>query len=321
MNKTCVALLAAALFATGVSPCLAEDGDGGQAGAYLKLGVGARALGQGGAFTAVADDATTIFWNPAGLSKLEQFEATGMHANLSLDRNYNFLGYGGPLNKKSSWGFAYTRYAVDAIPETRVKDNGEPWEVDDGDTFDPTITTGTTGDSPVKVWSYFDDVEENFTFSYSRKMLPKVRLGANFRVLQNSMLGTSGTGTGFDLGMLYEYSPKISLGLAVRDLFERTSYGTGSTDDVPVTLSAGAAYNAQGDMKLSLDLNKTENEDLGLRLGAEKWFQKKYAVRMGSNDGDFTAGASIKHKDWQFDYAYNAQELGDIQRMSFVRRF
>jgi hypothetical protein len=42
---------------------------------------------------------------------------------------------------------------------------------------------------------------------------------------------------------------------------------------------------------------------------------------VGSNDGDFAAGASVKVSDWRFDYAFQSQELGDQQRLSFAKRF
>ena len=61
---------------------------------FLRMGVGARALGMGGAFTAVADDATASYWNPAGLTKIENIEATFMYAaNMSVDRQLNYFGY------------------------------------------------------------------------------------------------------------------------------------------------------------------------------------------------------------------------------------
>jgi hypothetical protein len=127
---------------------------------------------------------------------------------------------------------------------------------------------------------------------------------------------------GFDVGALYKYSESLTLGVSVRDLFERLDYGEGMRNErVPVTATAGFAYKPRKDSVLSVDLCQVENLDLALKVGAETWFQKKYALRLGSNDGDFTAGASVRITDWQFDFAYETQELGDIQRMSFVKKF
>ena len=58
---------------------------------FLNIGVGARALGMGGAYTALADDANALYWNPAGLSKLEQREFTASHAEMFASTRLDFL--------------------------------------------------------------------------------------------------------------------------------------------------------------------------------------------------------------------------------------
>ncbi len=59
---------------------------------FLEIEVGSRAMGMGGAFTAVADDATAIYWNPAGLSRLPRSEFTFTHTRWLADINFNFAG-------------------------------------------------------------------------------------------------------------------------------------------------------------------------------------------------------------------------------------
>ena len=66
---------------------------------------------------------------------------------------------------------------------------------------------------------------------------------------------------------------------------------------------------------------RVDGTDRLVRLGAEKWFQERYGLRLGANDGDLTAGASLRMKEWEFDYAFAAGEIGDIQRISFLKRF
>src|SRR5690349_5535814 len=62
-------VLAGALLLS-ASPAKAEDPSGGAPGAWLSTYVNARTLGLGGAFVGAADDASTVLWNPAGLSQL-----------------------------------------------------------------------------------------------------------------------------------------------------------------------------------------------------------------------------------------------------------
>ncbi len=315
-----VGLLAGVLlFQTAPSEALAQGG-----AAFLKLGVGARALGMGGAFTAVADDATALFWNPAGLTKLEKGEVTGMHAQLSLDRRYDFLGYGGPLkNGKGAWGISYTRFSVDGIPETRVRPGTALPQLTD-DTFDAAdnFLAAGPGLGQVKIFTVFDDVEQAVTGSYARRLGDRWRAGATLRYLNQDLFNVEASGLGLDLGLLYDASKDWTFGLAAKDLLEELDFDGGLQDaEVDVTTSAGVAYRGIEDTLISVEATRTGNQGVKLRAGAERWFADSYAIRLGSNRGDFSAGASARIKEWQFDYAYQAQELGDIQRISFVHRF
>lgn len=60
------------------------EGDYTDTAAVMRLGLGARALGMGGAHIAVADDAAVIYYNPAGLGRLEEFSLTSMYSNQYL---------------------------------------------------------------------------------------------------------------------------------------------------------------------------------------------------------------------------------------------
>jgi tetratricopeptide (TPR) repeat protein len=77
-------------------------GDGGQAGAFMRYGVGVRAMGLGRAFVAVADDASSVYWNPAGLLGVERPEVMSMYSNLYYDSRYAYLGITVPRMLESS---------------------------------------------------------------------------------------------------------------------------------------------------------------------------------------------------------------------------
>jgi len=72
---------------------LGSERVGTASGSFLKIGVGAKAVGLGEAFTAVADDATTVFWNPAGLTNLEGRHAHFSHAAWIADIDYEYIAY------------------------------------------------------------------------------------------------------------------------------------------------------------------------------------------------------------------------------------
>ena len=59
---------------------------------FLKIGIGARALAMGGAYSAVSDDATALYWNPAGLSSMKKNEILLDHQDWILDVDLDFVG-------------------------------------------------------------------------------------------------------------------------------------------------------------------------------------------------------------------------------------
>ncbi len=73
-------------------PAFAE-GDGGQAGLFLRYGVGGRALGMGRAFVAVSDDASGVYWNPAGIVSAGRTEISTMYSNLYYDSQFAHFGF------------------------------------------------------------------------------------------------------------------------------------------------------------------------------------------------------------------------------------
>src|SRR5258708_542635 len=86
----------------GVTACagIAQAGSKGTSGGqFLRIGAGARGPGMGGAFSPVADDATAIYWNPAGLATLEKKEVSLGYNAYFKDTAAQFLGYSHPMSK------------------------------------------------------------------------------------------------------------------------------------------------------------------------------------------------------------------------------
>jgi len=300
----------------------------GQAAAYRNLGIDARILGLGGAGVAVSSDVNATYWNPAGLAGVKGKEAAAMHTSLSLDRNYNYLGYARPMGK-DGWvlGVAYHRFSVDGIPETRIHSG---LDVDGNGRFDDPILTGEVdgaplaagrATAPVRIFSYFEDAESNISISAAKQVNPRLNLGGTVRYLEQELFTESADGVGFDFGVQYKASKRVTLGASFRDMFESLKWTTGRKDTVPITATVGGAFQVNQSTLIALDGVKREREEVGLRLGVEKWFAEKYGLRLGTNEGEFTAGASAKYEEWTFDYAYNDQDLGNVQRISAKRRF
>lgn len=100
--------------------------DGGQPGAFLSYGAGARSLGMGKTFVGVADDASATYWNPAGLAQLKQNELTALHASLYERTGYSFVSYGQPLKTVTS----HTSLPADVGGQAQVTSKDQTEEID-----------------------------------------------------------------------------------------------------------------------------------------------------------------------------------------------
>jgi hypothetical protein len=334
-------------------PLLAEDATG-QAGAYLKMGVGARALGMGGAFTAIANDATAAFWNPAGLVQLDKKSISTMHTVLKLDRTYNFVNYVQPLKKrKAAWGINYTRFGVDNMNEThiwRFTDSthttasrtlvyGDPVTTTDGKiipvtTGDSAISTSYTGlnystwkalygGNNLEIFSTFDDNEWALSLSYAKAINKKFNLGGNLKYLKQELFNYSADSYSLDLGALYALNYKTRIGLSIRDIGAKLKWNTptGHSDKVPVTSTLGIAYSPIKSINIDLDYTSIDNGENVFHAGIEGFIKDKFGVRIGSDDGNFTMGTSVKADGWDFDYAFRDQVLGKEHRLSATYKF
>ena len=132
---------------------------------FLTTGVGARALGMGGAFVAIANDATACYWNPAGLSLLRQREVTMMHATrFSGIVHSNFVNFVYPDQKGSAFGVSWFRIGVDDIPKSTKLDE-----------FNRPIIEG-----------YMKNIDQALFLSYSRQAAEKLYIGGNIKAIRRA---------------------------------------------------------------------------------------------------------------------------------------
>lgn len=86
-------LLASAAPSLAVADVFSKSEKGRTAAGFLKLGVGARAMGMAEAYSAIADDATAVYWNPGAMTQTRGGSITAMHATYLDDSYYDFFGY------------------------------------------------------------------------------------------------------------------------------------------------------------------------------------------------------------------------------------
>lgn len=183
---------------------------------FLAIGVGAEALGLGGAVIAQTDNVNSGYWNPAGLTKVDKWLEIGlMHSEYFAGiAKYDYLGLAHKINDKSSIGFSFVRFAVDDIPNTtQLIDNNGRINYD-------------------KI-SSFTAADYAYILSYARKMkLKGLSFGANFKVI-NRQVGdfAKSWGFGLDAGLQYQSPKNWKFGLMARDVTSTFNAWVFSLDD------------------------------------------------------------------------------------------
>jgi hypothetical protein len=312
----------------------------------LDLGVGARALGMGGAFVGLADDSTSTYWNPAGLTGIQNFEVTAAEqaqesAALALDTNdvgsdYLFLSGGMSVPQIGSFGVSVLHFGVSGIQQV----SGAPVPPGQGPDV---IGTFSTAD-----WGVFA--------GYGRTVIPAVDLGVT---LKDVFGGTSGlvadpsdgvTGNasyeyfGLDLGLKIKFgeiTPALEglvLGVNLQDLWNTgvkwENTPGNPTEAVTMNPKTGLAYTLPFDflqdsgteVNLAVDVDPSVYAPSTLiHYGAEVWYKETLALRGGlmqftdsQQDSEPSVGASFRLYILQVDYAYIYYELTPIEYLDLT---
>ncbi|MBS13157.1 MAG: hypothetical protein CME19_16305 [Gemmatimonadetes bacterium] len=262
------------------------------AGDPLSIGAGARALGMGSAFVGVSDGATSLYWNPAGLTRLGRNEIQAQHAEqFGGTINHDIIVVGIPSNA-GTFSVGLVRVGVDGIQLSALEDLGRSIGADNR----PTVS-GNTGTS-----DYSLDV------GYGRAINEKLSLGSRVKVIWRKLSVGNGTGYGIDLGLQYIARDSLRVGLVIRDARStRISFDSGKSDTISPSLDLGMGWTRpvgpiDGHLLLaaSLLLNaETSSADDGqhLRVGAEYRHRTGLSARLGIEGDHLTAGAGLSPTD------------------------
>jgi tetratricopeptide (TPR) repeat protein len=266
------------------------------------LGYGARALGLGKAFTALADDPTAVYWNPAGLEDIYQQQATFFHVSLWEGTSLDYLGYAYPTLDWGTFGFGIGRIGVGDIPQTN-----------------------TGGD----VLGTFSNAEYQVYLGYARQLPYNITGGATIRMVRRSWSGLqnesdlSSTGFALDLGALYKPvwigSPWFQdwvFGLKINNFIEPQLKEGIQTDDLPLTIKLGFLKKirfAGGEyFTVLMDFDFSEKRAMRAHIGTEYRVMDYGDLRIGYTDGGLSFGAGVEYQMFRFDYSFGFNEYSDV---------
>ena len=303
---------------------------------FLSIGAGARALGLGGAFVAIADDSTAAYWNPAGLCQLEGRELVLMHAaKFSWQATYDCISYAQSL-PVGTVGINWLRFSVGDIPRF-PEPEGTPGQRKNSPAFRP---------SP-KPEGYFSNSENALFFSLGREFVvnitPDLQLtktwatigvGGSLKMISQTLDKYRSRGFGVDLGVLFrmeagsliahEGMGDLTLGLNIQDVGTKVRWNTASQheDVLPTNFKFGAAYSLASDSHgFTAALDKDTVYDRAVCFGFEYCYKNTLALRIGLKPADLSAGVGIRRGAFAVDYAYLKQEIAGSHQLGASIRF
>ncbi|MFA5929186.1 MAG: S-layer homology domain-containing protein, partial [Candidatus Margulisiibacteriota bacterium] len=282
----------------------------------MRLGIGARTIGMGRAFTGLADDVNAIFYNPAALVKLRGLQVMSMSTTLLGEVNYLTTGAAMP----TKWGLYGISIISRGVTGIIVQDYA-PGRVDFSSGSSAAWNDNVIGLSGAWELGKFSG-------------LGLVAAGATLKLfsagvtgVSNADLGsTNGSGMDLDLGLLADPSDTLSLGLQFRNILPvaqggKVSYG-GTVEGVPAYIIAGAGYQVTDKLLTDLDIEYSYSLSrpllyragleyqlmpyLWLRAGYDQTAKSGAAGSVGSAEGNLSLGLGLNWKEFNFDYAYHA---------------
>ncbi|MBI3765215.1 MAG: PorV/PorQ family protein [Ignavibacteriales bacterium] len=258
----------------------------GQTGlSFLKLGVGARALGMGEACAAVAADPTAMYYNPAGIAHAKTSQLTLMHKEWIQGVKTEYLAamisatdvsVGLSLNATSVNDIELR--AIPGAPLGTFSARNAAMGISAAYAFDPSFSIGVTG-----------------------------------KYLYEKILVDEASGIAFDLGSSYQTPWDVRLALAVTNLGSVNELHD-QASALPRSVRAGGAYETKlesldGIVTLAADVVSLTGEGIThVNLGTEFAYKKLFAFRVGYQTGfearNISAGVGVRQGLFQVDYAF-----------------
>ena len=213
----------------------AVDKTGTTAAKFLSLGVGSKAVGMGGAFTSVANDATAMYWNPAGLSYFNTKEMYFNHADWIADISFDYFGFSIPLRPGRAIGINITSVTMGEMEVTRYgnENTGETFRASD-------YAVGIT---------------------YAMNLTDRFSVGINGKYIQQTIASSHAQGAAIDLGTLFKTPFGFRLGTSISNFGPKLKM---SGDDL--LIAADVNQTIEGNNESVTSLLSTDRFDLPLNL-------------------------------------------------------
>jgi hypothetical protein len=274
---------------------------------FLEIGVGARAIGMGGAFTALAADPSAMFWNVGGISKIGRTSLFFNHSEWIADTNFDFVAGIFPVNEIVTIGVSVTALNMADMEVTTVLE-------------------------PEGTGQMFDAGDYSFGLAVALNLTERFSIGLTPKYIHQFIWDMEANGFAIDLGVHYitpfkgitigfamtNFGPKMQMdGQNNRVLYDYDPNSTGNNERVPAKLETsdwalplnfriGFLYHAiqteNHQAIIEVDAQHPNNNYESVNLGFEYILLRRYAIRAGykslflsDSEESFTIGAGLNY--------------------------
>ncbi|MDZ4724001.1 MAG: PorV/PorQ family protein [candidate division Zixibacteria bacterium] len=257
---------------------------------FLQIGMGARAAGLGGAFTALSEGAVSTYWNPAGLGHLENKEVFLSHFTWYQDISIEHGSFAMPISERLSVAasISYLNYGtIESFNENGV----------------------VIGELQAYDWAG--------GISLGMAINERLSVGATGKIINQRLDTYSGSAYAADFGVKYSM-PFVTFGLAATNIGTKMKFDA-IDENLPASVRAGVAVRPFDDLMVaSADLLKNLYGETVMRNGLEFGFSQKYFLRTGFDHylttemnntvASLSFGAGLRISSAEFDYAFTPDD-------------
>lgn len=246
----------------------------GSAGAFLRMGVGARPGSLGDAYVAVASGPAALYWNPAGLAHSPGWQSLNGLLSFEISqrrfapqRNFNFAGLAIPVGATSALGCGWIGFTTDGIEARRANTPAPD--------------------------SYFSDSEHALLLSAAHRFTDWLAAGITCKGVSQKLFNESAAGYSASIGAQWFLHERLTVGTAIQDVQSSYRWNNGRQEHFPRTSMLGVAWRVTAQSLVSVDYHETAGEPGRWRAGLEVSNIASLPLRIGYSGNSFAAGAGL----------------------------
>jgi hypothetical protein len=268
---------------------LAQDGSrnvsktGTVAAPFLEIPAGAAAVGMGTAFVSLANDASALYWNPAGSALFEKNEVVADHMTWIAATRFDFAALVLPLGEFGTLGVSFTSLSMDDMKVTTVE-------------------------KPEGTGEYFSASDIAAGLSYSRRLSERFTVGFTVKYIQQTIWHESASAFAFDFGTLFRTdllgglvigASLSNFGTSMRlDGRDMRQFGRvdqtllGSNDQVPTNIEMDS-WDLPLMFRLGISMNPVKNDEY-------RWTVAVDALHPSDNYESLNVGTELAFHEFLF---------------------